>query len=97
MQLVVWAFFFAAASAGRSIAAKMAMMAMTTSNSIRVKARLNLPAFGGIEFDCFMVFSGCEPVDLTSCFLCKNHSLCQNYCKDYRVFSGQKKSYDLMT
>ena len=33
------ALHLALASAGRSIAARMAMMAMTTSNSIKVKAR----------------------------------------------------------
>ena len=38
MQFAVCAFFFAAASAGNNIAARMAMMAMTTSNSIKVKA-----------------------------------------------------------
>jgi hypothetical protein len=35
-QEISCAFFFAAASAGRSIAARMAIMAMTTSNSIKV-------------------------------------------------------------
>jgi hypothetical protein len=37
-QAVRLALAFAAASAGNSMAAKMAMMAMTTSNSINVKA-----------------------------------------------------------
>ncbi len=36
-QVVVWAFFFALASTGNNIAAKMAMMAITTSNSMSVK------------------------------------------------------------
>jgi hypothetical protein len=38
MQDVCCAFAFALASAGSSIAARMAMMAMTTSNSINVNA-----------------------------------------------------------
>ncbi len=38
VQLDCCAFAFALANAGKSIAARMAMMAMTTSNSIRVKA-----------------------------------------------------------
>jgi len=37
-QVVAWALAFALANAGNSIAAKMAMMAMTTSSSIKVKA-----------------------------------------------------------
>jgi hypothetical protein len=40
MQLLFHAFCFAAANAGKSKLAKMAIMAMTTSNSINVKARL---------------------------------------------------------
>src|ERR1035438_7168184 len=39
VHLMRWALALALASAGKSIAAKMAMMAMTTNNSIRVKAR----------------------------------------------------------
>ena len=39
MQVLVLAFSFARDSAGRSMAARMAMMAMTTSNSMRVKPR----------------------------------------------------------
>jgi hypothetical protein len=39
MQLAVLARSFALASAGNSIAARIAMMAMTTSNSIKVNAR----------------------------------------------------------
>jgi len=39
MQVVRLAFSFALAKAGRSMAAKMAMMAMTTSNSIKVNPR----------------------------------------------------------
>src|SRR6266487_2523092 len=45
MQFVAWAFCLARASAGNSIAAKMAMMAITTSNSIRVNARACPPLF----------------------------------------------------
>jgi hypothetical protein len=37
-QLIVWALALAFAKAGSSRAARMAMMAMTTSSSIRVKA-----------------------------------------------------------
>src|SRR5688572_23523347 len=40
MQLVVRARNFACASAGRSIAARIAMMAITTSNSMRVNPLL---------------------------------------------------------
>src|SRR5258707_10423715 len=39
-----WALVLALLKAGKSIAAKMAMMAMTTSNSIRVKPRAFVPA-----------------------------------------------------
>jgi hypothetical protein len=42
MQAVRSALHFALASAGSSIAAKMAIMAMTTSNSISVKAEEGL-------------------------------------------------------
>src|SRR6185437_11909202 len=38
-QELCWALNFALASAGRSIAARMAIMAMTTRSSMRVKAR----------------------------------------------------------
>src|SRR5471030_1292709 len=34
VQLILWAFFLAAASAGKSMAARMAMMAITTSSSM---------------------------------------------------------------
>ena len=44
MQRTVWALALARASAGRSMPAKMAMMAMTTSNSINVKACRNSAA-----------------------------------------------------
>ena len=38
-QLVAWALLLALDNAGSSIAARMAMIAMTTSNSISVNAR----------------------------------------------------------
>src|SRR5437773_1253710 len=38
LQTTRWAFSFAPASAGNSIAARMAMMAITTSSSIKVNA-----------------------------------------------------------
>jgi hypothetical protein len=41
LQLVVHAFFLAADNAGSSIAARIAMMAMTTSSSTSVNARGN--------------------------------------------------------
>jgi hypothetical protein len=41
-QALTWDENFALAKAGMSIAAKMAMMAMTTSNSINVKASVIL-------------------------------------------------------
>jgi hypothetical protein len=41
MQEIRYAFCLALARAGKSSAAKMAIMAITTSSSIRVKARLN--------------------------------------------------------
>jgi hypothetical protein len=37
MQLMVWAFRLALAKAGRSMPARMAIIAMTTNNSINVK------------------------------------------------------------
>ena len=37
-QLILWAFSFAFESAGSNIAARIAMIAMTTSSSISVKA-----------------------------------------------------------
>ena len=45
LQVIVHARCLAEASAGRSMAARIAMMAMTTSNSIKVKAsrRLMVP------------------------------------------------------
>ena len=46
MQAIAWAFCLALLKAGNSIAARMAMMAITTSNSIKVKAlprNLDLP------------------------------------------------------
>jgi hypothetical protein len=43
MQDVCLALVFARANAGNNSAAKMAMMAMTTSNSIRVKPGRFLP------------------------------------------------------
>ena len=46
MHLTVWAFCLAVAKAGRSIPAKIAMMAMTTSNSIKVKALEPEPSTG---------------------------------------------------
>src|SRR5438270_13036589 len=39
MQLMPWAFCLLLVRAGKSMAARMAIMAMTTSNSIKVKAR----------------------------------------------------------
>jgi hypothetical protein len=42
MQFIKYALRLAAASAGSKIAAKMAMMAMTTSSSISVKAARRL-------------------------------------------------------
>src|SRR5882724_6737094 len=44
---IPWALCLAFARAGKSIAAKMAMMAMTTNNSIKVK-----PGGRGVEPDC---------------------------------------------
>src|SRR5262245_31486519 len=38
MQLMFWALFLARPNAGSNMAARMAMIAMTTSNSIKVKA-----------------------------------------------------------
>ena len=45
-QFVVWALALAFARAGSMSAARMAMMAITTSSSIRVKAHLALPVQG---------------------------------------------------
>src|SRR5580704_4952460 len=43
------AFSLACASTGNNIAARIAMMAMTTSNSMRVKARRSGPERGRVE------------------------------------------------
>src|SRR5205807_1662373 len=54
MHCVALAFCLAAASAGNSIAARMAMMAMTTSNSMRVKAGRLIRFFEQDSFmDCY--------------------------------------------
>jgi hypothetical protein len=50
MQLVFFAFAFAFDNAGSSIPARIAMMAMTTSSSIRVKAD---------RIERFLVFTDC--------------------------------------
>src|SRR5439155_26729627 len=47
-QMMRCAFSFVVARAGKSIAARMAMMAMTTKSSIRVKALLRAEAFDAI-------------------------------------------------
>jgi hypothetical protein len=39
VQLIRWAFTLALASAGKSMEARIAMIAITTSSSMRVKAR----------------------------------------------------------
>src|ERR1700722_11268149 len=57
MHLVRMARSLALARAGRSMAARMAMMAMTTRSSIRVKAVLLAPgALAGITFAALLVF-----------------------------------------
>jgi hypothetical protein len=43
MHLIWWALDFALASAGKSMPARIAMMAMTTSNSIRVNPERRRP------------------------------------------------------
>src|SRR5262245_53907531 len=53
-QEIAWALPFAFASAGKSIAARMAMMAMTTSSSIRVNP--DLPEGRKRAADIFMAF-----------------------------------------
>jgi hypothetical protein len=40
MQFILWPFSFALASAGNNIAARIAIIAITTSNSINVKPLL---------------------------------------------------------
>src|SRR5438105_7169048 len=57
-QEIPWAFVFALLKAGRSIAAKMAMMAMTTNNSIRVNAGNCRLAANGKERGDFWLFIG---------------------------------------
>ena len=50
MQLIDIALIFALLSAGRSMAAKMAIMAMTTNNSIKVNARPRETGFSWFQF-----------------------------------------------
>src|SRR5438552_1231427 len=54
LQLVLWPFAFAAESAGNNIAARIAMMAITTSNSSKVnassKSRRLLAEYGTIDY-----------------------------------------------
>src|ERR1039457_6812325 len=58
VQLIFWAFFLAAARAGRSMAARIAMIAMTTRSSISVNAFFGFWFF--IIRLCFLFWSGCE-------------------------------------
>jgi hypothetical protein len=55
MQLVVSALDFARARAGKSMPAKIAMMAMTTSSSMRVKPRKQ-PVDDRGNLDGFLMF-----------------------------------------
>ena len=55
MQRIDAALHFALERAGKSIAARMAMMAMTTSNSINVKPSLRAAVLGMSE-QCSLVF-----------------------------------------
>src|SRR5262245_16219467 len=50
-QATEWAFAFAFAKAGSSIAARIAMMAMTTSSSIRVKPTVSVTFFSELRFE----------------------------------------------
>src|SRR6266513_1652974 len=58
MVPLIWAFFSADVNAGTASAARMAMMAMTTSNSISVKALMRSRCFGriGTEEVLFVLF-----------------------------------------
>src|SRR5262245_17212461 len=49
-QAIAWAFSLAFPNAGSSIAAKIAMMAITTSNSIRVKPTVRVTFFWELHF-----------------------------------------------
>src|SRR2546422_2817532 len=60
VQLMRWARALARASAGNNMAAKMAMMAMTTNNSIRVNALTHLRRFF-INFVGFVLSLGDSP------------------------------------
>src|SRR6476660_5366795 len=50
-QLTCWAFNFAPDRAGKSIAARIAIIAMTTSSSISVKAQVRLVPGKGVRFN----------------------------------------------
>src|SRR5687768_9352007 len=63
-QLVMRAFSRACANTGKRMAASMAMIAITTSSSIRVKPRL----FGGTGFISFPRFDVEPPRRLTAIF-----------------------------
>src|SRR5260221_3069340 len=63
-QLILWAFNLAVDNAGRIIDAKMAMIAITTSSSINVKAKKRRPrmvmCFIAVVFLSFTVASGLQ-------------------------------------
>src|ERR1017187_9071308 len=61
IHIMPWAFCLALVNAGRSIAAKIAMIAMTTSNSIKVKARLG---FGNLAAALFWSWVSCIDVKI---------------------------------
>src|ERR1039457_5374383 len=72
VQLIWQAFFLAAASAGKSIAARIAMMAMTTSSSMSVKARIVRRNIFGFECSMKNLLPG--TVKAGAAFGCKNIS-----------------------
>jgi hypothetical protein len=72
-----WAFAFARAKAGKSMLARMAMMAMTTNNSIRVKAPIFLSFNFFIFLYCFLIGARTEFY-----FFIRVHSICIHYSKD---------------
>src|SRR6266542_2379386 len=80
-HLIVWAFALDLLKAGRSNAARIAMMAMTTSSSIKVNPagpRRPAAAFEAIDGGSFMSFWRLCPVNTGSLFKGHNTSLAVN-------------------
>src|ERR1041385_3091776 len=83
-QLIFCALHFARERAGSSIAARIAIIAMTTSNSINVNAKRDLTLDGSVGFKLAIEWIGCafglaEP--------------CSDFCVRLVVGAGKGKTY----